>query len=527
MELESCRRPVGLLSLIVIGFFWVSGGIFGNEELISAAPPSIVLLFTLVIPLIFSLPSALFTAELATAFPSDGGQAVWVDLALGPAISGHNAYWLWLTNVIDAAVYPQMIMRYLHTHLHLEAWTERLLCFALVLGVAAVSLSGIDWVGRTQAVLFLLTLSPCIIFIAVGLPRVKPSVWVSTEGDIDLALLLSWVMWLYSGFSWLGNLAGEVRAPQRTYLQAIGVLLPLVIVLNTLPFLVSLSLDSDTHHYSAGYFQELARQMSGKWLELLFTIGANASLIGLYHSQTVAADTILGAFSQRFASFTMADDTGNSPPQHSGGLSGWLRGKLLEPPNEGGVPRICVLLNTCTISVLLLLHYQALVEVEMMLYSLSHIFFLAAFFALRLQQPRTLRPLRVPGGMCTVLFLESVPMLVCITTLIVNLRVLWRAMLFIMVIVIGGLFHGLHCLVSRLCCSRNMPILVANQNFSEGLLGAHRSEVCANSASMQAAFHTVNEGRPSNGLAHPSCRAQEAPDVLTTESMPRGVSEDK
>ena len=115
----------------------------------------------------------------------------------------------------------------------------------------------------------------------------------------DTALLFSWVMWLYSGFSWLGNLAGEVERPRRTYLAALAILLPLVTGLNLLPFLVSLSIDAHTDHYhQPAYFNELAGRLAGPWLKTLFGLGANVSLVGLYHAQIIAADVTLHAFAQ-------------------------------------------------------------------------------------------------------------------------------------------------------------------------------------------------------------------------------------
>ena len=60
--------------------------------------------------------------------------------------------------------------------------------------------------------------------------------------------LLSWVLWLYSGISSLGALAGEVAEPGRTYPRAIGILLPLVVTLNLAPFVVALSLTTERAH---------------------------------------------------------------------------------------------------------------------------------------------------------------------------------------------------------------------------------------------------------------------------------------
>jgi len=457
-------KSVGLLSLIVIGFFWVSGGIYGNEELVKAAPPLIALLFTLLIPICFSLPSALVTAELATAFPADGGQVVWVEEAFGAALGGHNAYWLWLTNLIDAAVYPQMMMRYLRSHLHLDGQTEHLVCVAIICTVAAVSMLGIDWISKTQGVMFVLTVGPALLFIGFGIPSLEPKAWSRTDGDIDAALLLSWVLWLYSGFAWLGNLAGEVEAPQRTYVAAMAVLLPLVSTLNLLPFLVSLSIDADTSHYSAGYFEELARVVAGKWLEVLFVIGANAALLGLYHSQTIAADTVLAAVAHRRLpslrrySKVSASLLDGSAEKDAHFLLVSFRAWLFSSPSSGGSPRFVILIDVAAIGLLLMLHYQALVEVEMMLYSLSHLLFFGAHLALRVQQPQVPRALKLPGGLRAALAIVLVPSLICVITIGVNLRLPSRALAFGGALLLGGGVHLVAAMTSRVCWRQRSAI---------------------------------------------------------------------
>mmetsp|Transcript_5033 Transcript_5033/g.10928 ORF Transcript_5033/g.10928 Transcript_5033/m.10928 type:complete len:491 (+) Transcript_5033:78-1550(+) len=461
-------KSIGTLSLIVIGFFWVSGGVYGNETLLSAAPPLAVLLFTATIPLLFSLPSALLTAELATSFPSSGGQVVWVHSAFGAAAGAHNAYWLWLTNLLDAAVYPQMMMEYLVGQLQLPEESRRGAMFAIVAAVAAVSVAGIDWVSRTQGIMFVLTVGPCLLFVAIGLPKLDARSWVAIEGEYDGALLLSWCLWLYSGFAWLGLLAGEVSAPRRTYTRAMCALLPLVTALNMLPFLVAFSIDPDVSHYTAGYFQHLARQLAGPWLEIFFTIGANAALLGLYHSQTLAADTVLAAVAELnadsaprcFRARTEAADSDAVADRPRSRVLACCRrfGRcLLAVPTAGGTPRISVLANAVVICFMLTLHYQALIEIEMMLYSLSHLLFFGAFIALRRQQPDVPRPLRVPGGVRTCLALMVAPTLICVAALGVNLMVAERAVLFGVAVGTGGVVHALVLLCAR-CCRRRQTM---------------------------------------------------------------------
>ena len=210
------KKTLGVAGLVVIGFFWVSGGIYGNEALACAAPPLYIVLFTLITPLVFSLPIALITAELATTFPADGGQVVWVAKALGSGVGAHNAYYVWLVNIIDASIYPQLLVEYVRKAFHLSRLSEALVCLGMVAAVSAVSLMGVQWIERSQAVLFVVTMVPCLLYIGFGLPQVRADHLLLSEGDVDWSLLVSWVLWLYSGVSSLGALAGEVAAPRTT-----------------------------------------------------------------------------------------------------------------------------------------------------------------------------------------------------------------------------------------------------------------------------------------------------------------------
>ena len=194
------EKRVGICSLVVIGFFWVSGGIYGNEELISAAPPLIVVAFTVLMPLLFSLPSALMTAELATAFPSDGGQVAWVEMAFGASLGGHNAYWMWLANLFDAAVYPQMATQYLASALasriDLSHTVQQIIRWSLVAAIALLNLLGVEWITASQGVIFAISITPCLLYIVLGLPHLEPANLIVSDGPVDAALLFSWTVWL-------------------------------------------------------------------------------------------------------------------------------------------------------------------------------------------------------------------------------------------------------------------------------------------------------------------------------------------
>ena len=197
----------------------MSGGIYGNEELVLAAPPLYVFVFTLGAALLFALPNALLTAELSTAFPKLGGQVAWVHDCCGPALGVQNAYWVWLTNLVDAAIYPQLAANYIISATGGGAGLAVPISYGMVLIVLALNLAGLQLVTSAQSVAFGASLLPCVLFVALGLPRLSAAELGVTAGAVEPGALLSWVIWLYSGFTSLGSMAGEVAEPELTYVK--------------------------------------------------------------------------------------------------------------------------------------------------------------------------------------------------------------------------------------------------------------------------------------------------------------------
>lgn len=54
------------------------------QEAVSDGGPLLAILGFLILPLVWSVPEAMVTAELATAFPENSGYVAWVTAAFGP-----------------------------------------------------------------------------------------------------------------------------------------------------------------------------------------------------------------------------------------------------------------------------------------------------------------------------------------------------------------------------------------------------------------------------------------------------------
>ncbi|KDP42128.1 hypothetical protein JCGZ_01916 [Jatropha curcas] len=105
-------NKLSLIPLIFLIFFEVSGGPYGIESTVGAAGPFWAILGFLVFPFIWSIPEALITAELATAFPGNGGYVIWADRAFGPFWGSLMGSWKFFTGVLNLASYPVLCIDY-------------------------------------------------------------------------------------------------------------------------------------------------------------------------------------------------------------------------------------------------------------------------------------------------------------------------------------------------------------------------------------------------------------------------------
>src|SRR5947207_835073 len=111
--MQKSVRKLRLLPLLAGAYYMVSGGPYGLEDIIGMAGYGRALLLLVLLPFIWSLPTALMIGELASAIPLEGGFYAWVRRALGP-FWGFQEAWLSLAaSVFDMAIYPTLFVLYL------------------------------------------------------------------------------------------------------------------------------------------------------------------------------------------------------------------------------------------------------------------------------------------------------------------------------------------------------------------------------------------------------------------------------
>jgi amino acid transporter len=391
------QRTLNFNSLVALTFFCVAGGAYGLEDAVGAGGPMLALLALLVVPWLWSFPTALMTAELSSAMPEDGGYVVWVDRAFGKFWGFQEGWLSWLCSFADNALYPVMFVDYL-AYLRgdmspMERW---LIGAAVIAAVTWLNIRGIRLVGLSCVIFTFLVLAPFVALVLLGAPQMDPAAWLVRSGDVDWALLFSIVLWNTSGWDNAGCCAGEVESPERSYPRAMVVTVLLVTLAYLLPVAVGVGMEKNWSHWKEGYFPEVAARIGGGWLGGWLTVTGLISAVGLLNALLCTSSRVPYAMALRD---TLPKSLASIHPRH-------------------GTPWSAIIVNSVGVAALIPFSFQELVQVDMFLYALALILEFAALVGLRLKEPEMPRPYRVPFGTAGAIALSVPPVALCIMSML-------------------------------------------------------------------------------------------------------------
>ncbi len=376
------RRELGLVSLLAVVFFNVSGGPYGIEDAVASFGPGLALLLLMVTPLVWSLPVSLAMSEMAGALPAEGGYVTWVRRAFGPFWGFQVGWWSWLNSFVDVAVYPALFADYLRCWWPgMSAPARWALALGFIWSLTGLNMAGVRLTGRSAVVLGVCALVPVAILTAMAAGRAQHVPWLPAvaegQGLLDgLGLGLAVMMWNYSGWDNPSTCLGETRAPERTFRRALLGALPLIALAYVLPVGAALSATSDWETWETGQLPLIAAAVGGQGLAGLVTLGALAATGGLFLSSLLTNSRL---------PFVLARE-------------GWLPGWIAVVHPRLGTPWAAVVLSSACYSVFAFWSFKELIVLNMWLYSLALLLELGAFVALRLREPHLARPWRIGGG---------------------------------------------------------------------------------------------------------------------------------
>ena len=248
---DAIKPQLSLLdsTAIIVGII-IGVGFYGTSPFIATcAGGQAATLAAWVIGGLMALVGAVCYAELATTYPQDGGEYVYLSRAYGP-FWGFLYAWagFWIIRPASIGALALVFGQYAHELLPLTRHDPLVYALGSVAALTALNMLGVQTGKWTQNVLTGVKVLGLLLVFAVGLStsgHVKGIVVApSAGGDFSLALIL--VMWAYGGWNEMASVAAEVRNPARNIMRALvlGTAVVMAIyVLGTLCFTAAVGFD--------------------------------------------------------------------------------------------------------------------------------------------------------------------------------------------------------------------------------------------------------------------------------------------
>jgi amino acid transporter len=410
-------RKISVLPLVFLIFYEVSGGPFGVEDSVGAAGPLLALAGFLIFPLIWSIPEALITAEMATMFPENGGYVVWVSSAIGPFWGFQQGWMKWLSGVIDNALYPVLFLDYLKSGI--PELGQGLPRVSAILGLTIIltymNYRGLTIVGWVAILLGVFSILPFLVMGFISIPQIHPKRWLVVDmKNVDWNLYLNTLFWNLNYWDSISTLAGEVENPKKTLPKSLFYALFLVILGYFFPLLIGTgAVPLDRELWTDGYFSDIAKILGGVWLRWWVQAAAAMSNMGMFVAE-MSSDS--------FQLLGMAE-----------------RGMLPEffaKRSKHGTPLIGILFSASGVVLLSWLSFQEIVAAENFLYCFGMILEFIAFIQLRRRNPAASRPYKIPVGLTGAIVM-------CIPPTVLICAVLAFSTLKVFLVSVGAIIIGL------------------------------------------------------------------------------------
>ncbi|KAF5183983.1 Polyamine transporter put1 [Thalictrum thalictroides] len=366
-----------LLPLIALIFYEVSGGPFGVEDSVRTGGPLLSLLGFLLFPLIWSIPEALVTAELATSFPENGGYVLWISAAFGPFWGFQEGFWKWFSGVMDNALYPVLFLDYLK---HSIPIFNRLIAripalLGITVSLTYLNYKGLNIVGFTAVSLAIFSLSPFLVMGILSIPHIRPKKWLIVDfSKVEWRGYFNSMFWNLNYWDKASTLAGEVQNPSKTFPKALFGAVVLVVVSYLIPLMAGIgALDTAGAEWTDGYFAEVGMLIGGFWLKWWIQAAAAMSNMGLFEAEMSSdAFQLLGM-----------SEMGMLPA-------------FFSSRSKYGTPTISILCSATGVIFLSWMSFQEIIEFLNFLYAIGMLLEFAAFIKLRITKPDLQRPYKVP-----------------------------------------------------------------------------------------------------------------------------------
>jgi APA family basic amino acid/polyamine antiporter len=388
------KRTLTLFDAItmIVGLI-VGAGIFGTPSIVAGAVQSESVLLTLWIAGgVFSIIGALCYGELATAFPSAGGEYHFLQRAFGRSLAFLYG-WARMTVIVagSIAVFAYLFGDYMTRVINLGPYSSPIWA-ALVVGVLTiVNYVGIREGKATQNVFTVLEVGGLVLIVVAGLflapepAAVAPAAAGSGQPwyfGAGIGSAMVFVLFTYGGWNDAAYISAEVQNPNRNMVRALLIAISVVAALYVLVNLAYLKgLGYDAMSRSDAVAADLLKATWGVTGEKVISV-----MIAIAALTSVNGSIIVGARSN----YALGRDW-----PALGFLGRW--DEASGSPRTAMVVQGVIALALVAFGATLNAGFKGLVEYSLPVFWGFFMLVGIALFVLRAKEPDTPRPFRVPG----------------------------------------------------------------------------------------------------------------------------------
>ncbi len=224
------QKKIGLGTAIALSVgTTVGAGIFTSiSEVAAASGCALITILAFLIGGLIMIPQNLVMAEMATAYPEDGGHYVYIKHAGWKKLAflcGWTTFWGNDTTAI--AVVALAGAQYIAYLVPMSAIAIKLLAVASILVFMTIHVVSVEGGGKFQTIMTAVKLLPFVLLIGVGAFYMRGD-YISTPAvagvPVGLAALLAGISatsWSYDGMGACCYMTGEIKDPKKTMPRAL------------------------------------------------------------------------------------------------------------------------------------------------------------------------------------------------------------------------------------------------------------------------------------------------------------------
>jgi APA family basic amino acid/polyamine antiporter len=271
----------------------IGSGIYVIPASLAAASGPLSLLAWPIVALGYLALNAVY-ADLAEAYPIQGGLQVYTATAFGPLAGLVATTLYWISCVVGNAAFMTAFVGYAAVFFPVfkEPLAAFLLAQTLLWTFTAVNLAGIKAGGAVQTVTTILKIVPLLVLAAILVPHAEVTNLVpfAPKGWGALFPAIALVAWPFLGAETATIPAGEMKNAKRTIRRAAFTGLGLAAVAYfAVALTVAMALPASEIAESASPLAVAARHVLGPWGEDFVTVGALVSVAGILNGWILIA----------------------------------------------------------------------------------------------------------------------------------------------------------------------------------------------------------------------------------------------